>query len=328
MSDALKQIMRAYIRACDEGTALPHLASTLRWDGPVPVPPSQNAQEIEEHWLKPLRNAIPDFERQTHIFLSGTSSGRIDGAPDGREWVAATGYLIGQPKAAFYGIPASDKPVRLRWAEFLRIENGEISEIQMQIDLMDWLEQIRLAVMPPYEGASHVWPAPTGLDGILSGEADPATTKQTLDLGRELLFGGLNSFDTKNLTSMGMAHYFHPNLKWYGPGGVGACLSLKEFEDFHQRAWLESFPDRRVQDLALFAEGPLLAASGTAAVTATFGGKSYRSSPPGAGQPLEFSGLDFWRREGDVFTENWVFVDFVHLYRQMGVDLMDRIGQL
>ena len=59
---------------------------------------------------------------------------------------------------------------------------------------------------------------------------------------------------------MGMADYFHPNLKWYGPGGIRACFSFKEFEDLHQRPWLIAFPDRTVVDLDnLIAEAHLSA---------------------------------------------------------------------
>ncbi|MFZ8882441.1 MAG: polyketide cyclase, partial [Paracoccaceae bacterium] len=42
---------------------------------------------------------------------------------------------------------------------------------------------------------------------------------------------------------------------------------------------------------------------------------------PASGQPIEFSGLDFWLRSGDKFTENWVFVDMVDMFSQMGHDL-------
>ena len=35
----------------------------------------------------------------------------------------------------------------------------------------------------------------------------------------------------------------------HGPGGIGACLSLREFEDNHQQPWLDAFPDRKVQNL-------------------------------------------------------------------------------
>jgi hypothetical protein len=35
--------------------------------------------------------------------------------------------------------------------------------------------------------------------------------------------------------------------------------------------------------------------------------------------------LGFWRLEIDQYVENWVFVDMVHLFRQFGVDLFERI---
>ena len=45
---------------------------------------------------------------------------------------------------------------------------------------------------------------------------------------------------------------------------------------------------------------------------------------PATGKRIGFNGLDFWRREGDKFTENWVFVDMLHLFRQFGIDLLAR----
>ncbi|MEM7268634.1 MAG: ester cyclase [Pseudomonadota bacterium] len=322
-----KALAREYWRACDGGGDLSDMvADEIVWDGQKPMPRLTSRVALEAQWLTLFRAAFPNVERQFHILMAGASSGRADGGPDGRDWVGATGYLNGVAAAEVMGIPPAETPLRLRWGEFLRIEDGRIAEIQMQIDLMDWFEQIGRPVLPAYQGAPRVWPAPTAFDGVLTGDADEDETAQTLELGRGLLFGGLNVFDESDLVSMGMATFFHPNLKWYGPAGIGACLSLKEFEDFHQRPWLDSFPDRKVQDLpSLFAEGRLLAASGPAAVKGTHGGAPFRSSGPGRGQPLEFSGLDFWLRTHGQFTENWVFVDFVHLFDQMGVDLMARM---
>ena len=34
------------------------------------------------------------------------------------------------------------------------------------------------------------------------------------------------------------------------------------------------------------------------------------------------NGIDFWREDDGKFVENWVFVDMVHLFYQMGVDLL------
>ncbi len=199
----------------------------------------------------------------------------------------------------------------------------------MLIDQMDWFEQIGRPVLPPSLGVPRVWPAPTAYVGVADLSPSPEETERTLDLGRGLLFGGLNTFDESDLSSMGIARFFHPNIKWYGPGGIGACLSLDEFEVLHQKPWLDSFPDRKVQDLpSLFAEGRLLGASGPKGVKGRHSGKPFRGSGPAANQPIDFCGLDFWLRTGDVFTENWVFVDFVDLFDQLGIDLMDRMRNL
>jgi len=63
--------------------------------------------------------------------------------------------------------------------------------------------------------------------------------------------------------------------------------------------------------------------SGWAGVKATHTG-DYLDCPA-TGRPLEFNGLDFWKLENDMYVENWVFVDMIHLFRQFGIDLFERI---
>ncbi len=322
-----KAIARAYWAACDAGdtTALASLlGSKLRWDGPWPVKEAGTAEEIIDRWAAPLRSAVTGLDRQFHVLMAGISNGRADGGGDGRLWAAGTGYLTGTHVSDVFGVPGKGRPVRLRWGEFLCIDEGRISEVQLIVDVVDWLEQVGCPVLPPSNGVPFVWPAATGYDAVLLGDADAGATAETLSFGRDFIFGGLNGFDQDGLESMGMADYFHPNVKWYGPAGIGACLSFAEFEDRHQRVWLEAFPDRKVQDLtSLFAEGPMLAASGTAGVIAHQTGPYLGVLP--SGNRLEISGIDFWLRKGRVFTENWVFVDMIKLFAQMGVDLFDRV---
>ena len=38
--------------------------------------------------------------------------------------------------------------------------------------------------------------------------------------------------------------------------------------------------------------------------------------------------LDFWRVEGDLIRENWVLVDLLHVYDQLGVDVFARMREL
>ena len=304
----------------------PFLAGECLWQGFAPLTETCRAGALAGQYLVPLRSAFPALERQTHILIGGRSDGKVAGGGDGRNWVGATGYLVGQQDHSVFGIPARQGVRRLRWSEFLEFDaDGRIVRIQMLIDVIDWLEQMGLSPLPAPRGVPFVWPAPTGCDGVLLAEQDQAASDDLLAYARAFIFGGLNAFDQADLKSMGMARFFHRNLKWYGPGGIGACLSLREFEEWHQRPWLVAFPDRQVRDLDnLIAEGDFVGASSLPGVFATHTGPYL--GHPASGSPVEINGIDFWRRDGGMFTENWVFVDMIHLFTQMGVDLLARVG--
>ena len=304
--------------------AAAHLPDNFCWKGPAPLGEINGPAALATQVLAPLKQAIPDLTRQTHMFMGGQSSDHVGDDAKDAYWVAGTGYLTGTAVQSVFGIPATGQPLRIRWCEFIRFQDNVMVESQVIYDFIDWFEQIGLPVLPKARGADHVFPAPTGFDGQLTDEQSNDDTKRTLQLGNGLLYGGLNGFDQNALASMGMADYFHPNLKWYGPGGIGACLSFTEFEQLHQQPWLVAFPDRKVVGIeSLFAEGHLLAASGVAGVEATHTGPYLGEDA--SGESLKISGIDFWLRSGDQFTENWVFVDMIDLFNQMGVDLFDRM---
>lgn len=308
----------------DPVSAVRMLEHIKTWQGPEPIGLHSSGDGIVEAMFAPLRAAIPDLHRTTHILMGGQSNAQVDGRGDGAWWVAGTGYYTGRATRDVFGVPTGKHDLRIRWGEFLRFDaDGHITHAQTIWDFVDWFEQIGLPILPRPTGASHVYPTPTGYDGILAAPQSASETDHSMGLGRALIFGGLNTFDETDLSSMGMARFFHPNIKWYGPGGIGACLSLDEFETLHQRPWLIAFPDRKVMHLeSLFAEDRMVAASGPMGVVATHTGPYL--GHPASGARLEVSGLDFWLRTGGQFTENWVFVDMVHLFAQMGVDLFAR----
>ena len=303
-----------------------YFAPDCQWNGPAPFYLQSGPKAIAESFWSPLKRSIPDLKRETHMIFGGNSSGRADEGLDGEMWVCGTGYLKGYAVDEFIGIPATNHPLQLRWGEFYCLREGKIVASQMILDFVDWFEQLGLLALPKMRGVAHVYPAPTGYNGLLHDQQDLLETNKTMQFGRKFIYGGLNQYDTTDLSSMGMAGFFHKNVKWYGPGGIGACLSLDEFERLHQRPWLVAFPDRKVQDLdALIAEGPLLGAAGIAGVKATHSGPYLDTKA--TGKPISVSGLDFWIRDGDKFTENWVFVDMIDLFSQIGQDLFARMRE-
>lgn len=294
------------------------------WNGPDPINQLQGITAFVTGFWSPLLHSFPDLKRQTHLFFGGKSNGRIDGSGDGEMWVCGTGYFTGIFSNVYLAIPASGNEVNIRWGEFCRMRDGKIVETYFLLDLIDLMQQAGFQVLPPSRGADGVWPTPRASDGVILNAQDEQTSHYSLQHIRKFIFDGLNNYDRTRLESMGMADFFHPDVKWYGPGGIGACLNFKEFESLHQQPWLHAFPDRAVQDLdALFAEGPYSGAPGWAGVRATHTGAYL--DVPATGNPLEINGLDYWKREGEVYVENWVFVDMIHLFRQFGVDLFERL---
>jgi len=300
-----------------------YFSHDFSWKGPRPFSICHGgAAYFETFWL-PFTQAFGGLVRETHIFMGGRSDGKVDGSPDGRYWVCATGYFYADFVGAWLGFAPTGDHVKLRFADCFRFAEGKIAEYHMLIDIIDFLQQIGKNPLPPSKGVDFVYPAPTGVNGILLDEAPPEDTAYSMSLIRQFLFEGLNSFDEKELASMGVAQFFHPNVKWYGPGGIGACLSLREFEDYHQRPWLTAYPDRKVQDLGcLICDGVFSGGSGFAGVRAHHTG-TYLDAPA-TNKMVTINGMDFWLRKGDKFVENWVFVDMIDLFEQFGIDLLQK----
>jgi predicted ester cyclase len=304
------------------------MADDAIWHGPDPINELRGVAAIVSGFWLPLLRSFPDLRRQIHLFLSGRSNGRIDGdmTLDGRMWVSGTGYFVGTFAQDYLSIPATGNEVNIRWGEFCRIKEGRIVEVFFLLDLIDLMQQAGFQVLPPSRGIDGVFPPPRAQDGIMLDAQDEQVSQYSLDHIRRFIFEGLNRYDQTELQSMGIASFFHPNVQWYGPGGIGACQSLREFEDRHQQPWLNAFPDRQVQDLdALIAEGKYSGAPGWAGVKATHLGP-YLDCPP-TGRGVEINGLDWWKREGEFYIENWVFVDMIHLFHQLGIDLFEHLAQ-
>lgn len=307
-------------------TAARFLEADIAWHGPDPINGLTGVDCFARDFWSPLKESFPDFRRQSHLFFGGKSNGRIDGTNDGHMWVTGTGYLTGTFAHDYLSIPATGTEVSIRWGEFCRVADGRIVEIFFLLDLIDLMRQAGFHVLPPSRGKDGQYPPPRANDGVVLEAQNRDTSRYSLEHIRRFIFDGLNAFDQSDLKSMGMVDHFHPGVHWYGPGGIGACLSFNEFETLHQRPWLHAFPDRSVQDLdAIIAEGAYSGAPGWTGVKATHTGEYL--SHPATGNPLGINGLDWWKREDQMFVENWVFVDMIHLFRQLGVDLMARLAE-
>jgi hypothetical protein len=56
----------------------------------------------------------------------------------------------------------------------------------------------------------------------------------------------------------------------------------------------------------------------------TLSGDGWMGLPP-LGREVLMRSLDFWRVENGLIRENWVLVDLLDIYRQIGIDVFARL---
>ncbi len=121
----------------------------------------------------------------------------------------------------------------------------------------------------------------------------------------------------------GIDAHFSKNFVWRGGAGPGTKTSLKEFQDGWQRPFLNAFKDKYTTIDLILEDGDLVAAYGT--VEATHSGEFLGMEPTGKRIYLKY--MDFWRfDESGSCVENWVHLDLIDVFRQMGRDLLDGKG--
>lgn len=120
----------------------------------------------------------------------------------------------------------------------------------------------------------------------------------------------------------GQEAYWKDDAVWRGPAGAGVKESLKHFQEGWQRPFLKAFPDKHTVDEIVIGEGPYAAAMGS--VTATHAGEFLGAEATGKKINLKY--MDFWKVEDGKIVENWVLIDVVDFFRQIGIDLLDGKG--
>ena len=120
----------------------------------------------------------------------------------------------------------------------------------------------------------------------------------------------------------GQEKFWADDASWNGPAGAGVKENLKHFQEGWQRPFLKAFPDKRANDKVMVSEGDWVAAMGH--VAATHGGEFLGAEASGKDIKLKY--MDFWRIEDGKIAENYVLLDIIDFFRQIGIDLLDGKG--
>lgn len=284
-------------------------------DLPWPLSQATNVQDFEESFLSPLKRAISGLHRRDIIFIGGRNTRKQGGT-----WVAAVTHYVGNFIQPLWGITPSNHLVMIRAGEFFRIENNRISEAKIIVDMADLLRQC--GHMPFHSlGTEITFPAPATQDGICP---EPLGGEKSLQL-IEAMLGDLHVYDPETSTSRGQTGkegYWHENMMWYGPAGIGSNYRWEGFVRDHRAPFLSAFPDRKGGNhYCRIGDGNYAAVSGWPSMTMTHQG-SYLGVPA-SGKALTLRVMDFYRCKTMQISENWVLLDYGDLFAQMGLDLRE-----
>lgn len=76
-----------------------------------------------------------------------------------------------------------------------------------------------------------------------------------------------------------------------------------------------------------FADGDYVGVTGWPGMSMTYTGDGWLGITP-TGQAITMRSLDFWRVENGRIRENWVLVDLLHVWHQLGVDVFRRMREV
>jgi predicted ester cyclase len=272
--------------------------------------------------LAPLHQAIPDLERRDFIVIAGPS-------PIGADWVGCCGYYTGTFVRPWLDIPPTGHQVAMRFHEFYRMVDGKVAEMQALWDIPELMLQARAWPMAPALGREWQVPGPATQDGLVQGPWNEDISTRSRQLVLDMLTG-LSRHATGGVAAMELDRYWHPRCNWYGPSGIGTARGIAGFRHWHQIPFLNAMPDRNGASTSgqsdLFADGNYVAVTGWPNMRATISGNGWMGIAP-AGQKITMRSLDFWRCENGLIRENWVLVDLLHVYRQIGVDVLARMRE-
>ena len=329
MSDAArnKALIAPFVQALRNGdrAALGRaLAACFAADAAIhlchPFGSHTGAKALDQQALAPLMRAMPDVERRDWIMLAGQDD-------DDSAWVGCAGHYMGTFTAPFLDIPPTGHLAHMRFHEFYRIAGGRIVEMQAIWDIPELMMQAGAWPMAPSLGREFCIPGPMGQDGM-SINCDGSAARDLViamltELSKHPSQGGPEIMQAER--------FWHPMVNWYGPAGIGTARGIAGFRNWHQIPFLNAMPDRKGGTTgslrcAFMAEGDYVGATGWPNMEMTLSGDGWMGIAA-SGQQITMRSLDFWRIEGGLIRENWVLVDLLDVYRQIGVDVFARLRE-
>lgn len=318
----LRQAMAEF----DEGSVRAALGALLAPDAVChichPFGDLTGPEALFDDCYAPLLRAMPDLERRDFIVMAGHDA-------DGALWLGAGGHYMGTFAGPWLDIPPTGHLAAFRYHEFYRFEGDRVVEVQAIWDIPELMMQAGAWPLAPQLGAFLLTPGPATQDGFVPGPQDQGRAARSR-AHVEAMLVAMVRHPTEPPEAMEMQHYWHPRMNWYGPAGIGAARGIAGFRNWHQIPFLSAMPDRGQFPAEtthhFFGDGGYCGVTGWPDMAQTLSGPGWLGLPP-LERKITMRSLDFWRIEGDLIRENWVLVDLLHVFDQIGVDAMARMRE-
>lgn len=325
---SLVQHHYAAMAAATPETIADVLAQTLHpkchWYGMHPFHEQVGPNAIAETFWAPFLRAFSNVQRREDVFFAGLNE--IDGFEG--HWTCSMGHLMGLFDAPFLNIPATRKMAFLRYAEFNKVEKGQITQTALFVDLMHLM--IQAGVNPlraPQTGQHLVQPGPMTHDGLLHAPQDARESVKTLNLINTMI----GSIDHANAASKPptpqdeLAENWHNDMIWWGPAGIGATYTIDRYIEQHQQPFRTGLSGRAFNGhLCRMAEGAYGAFFGWPNLTLT-NDNGFIGVPANINR-ADMRVVDVYRRSDDKLAENWIFIDMLHFLKMQGVDVLEELA--
>ena len=295
------------------------MAPDAKWRGFHPFGELDGPEAVADAFWTPLRYSLTRMQRRQDVFFAGRNE--IDGF-DG-VWVVSMGHLMGLFDQPWLGIAPTGKMAFLRYCEFNRVEGGRITETAMYFDIPHLMMQAGLQPFPPQTAAHLVQPGPTTHDGLLFDDAPEAEGTATL-AAINAMIGDLGTWQLGLPLEEELARTWHDDMIWWGPAGIGATYTIERYAKQHSGPFRAAFTERsQTKHLARLAEGHYGGFFGWPNFTARHTGGFM--GMPASDVRGEMRVIDIYRRSGDKLAENWIFIDLLHFWKMLGVDILARM---
>ncbi|MEM9351238.1 MAG: hypothetical protein AAGA47_13350 [Pseudomonadota bacterium] len=304
------------------GHAHPAALNFFATDAEINVVHPYNRQEGRESYRQqvifPPLEAFRGLYRRDHIVMSG--------AFDGSEWISATGYYAGRFTAPWLGIPPTGELAYLRFGEFHRMEGREAVQSYVFLDIPEFMAACGCWPIAAGPGETRGFrgriPGPATQDGL----AFPRDQKRGVE-SAEMVTTMLRALNTPDEA---WRPFWHDNMAWYGPGAFGSFLGVEAFRSFQVpfesqfEGWSGGAAGNGMTaHFTRFGDGDYVCSGGWPSLTG-INVKPFLGQAA-SGERVFMRVCDWWRREGDLLVENWVFVDVPHVLLQLGRDVLGEL---